>query len=224
MAEERRRGGNAGPAGGRWGGFALAAAAAVLAAAAAAQPIQLASRFDEDVEGWEAADSDSSVAWSAEQAGTTCDPFSGSTRARHGGPAADSGRNFVPPACVSPVAPITEHTFRAWFRFPPLQDRTGSARLVLVWLTEPNCGGLVASSVDGLNHPTSNGSNWQSTSIVATSPVNARSASLRVRVQKTEADGELDLEFDDVEFVRGRSIFFDSFENGSTCRWSNAVG
>ena len=45
-----------------------------------------------------------------------------------------------------------------------------------------------------------------------------------MRVQKTEADGELDLEFDDVEFVRGSPSFFDGFENGSTCRWSNAVG
>lgn len=207
---------------GEWTVF-LAVVAALFATPATAQQLLLDSTFDQDEEGWTAADADSDLVWSPVESIPVCDPFSGTAFATHGGPAAGSGRNFVPSECVWPVQPSATHRFGAQYLFPTGQDRTGSVRMVVVWTDGPNCGGSVITSSQSSDVTTATAGAWVGQIAETLSPAGAVSASLRVRMQKTEADGSLDLHFDRVFLTEGRAAFFDGFESGSTCRWSNAV-
>jgi hypothetical protein len=96
--------------------------------------------------------------------------------------------------------------------------------MVVVWTNGADCGGIVIGTSSSANVTTGSAGSWVGQATEATSPAGAVSASVRVRMEKTEADGSLDLHFDRVFLAGGAATFFDGFESGSTCRWSNAVG
>ena len=192
------------------------------APAAGAQPL-LIEEFDVDENGWTAADGDSTLIWNAFDA-NNCTPDSGSVLAVHGGPVAGAGRNFVPPDCVSPITALAPHSFGVLVNFPAGQTRTGSARMVVVWTNAPACGGTVVGTSESADVTTATAGNWVATGLPATvPPAGAQSASVRVRVQKTEAGGALAMNFDRVFLARGSLIHLDGFETGSTCRWTLAL-
>lgn len=203
--------------------LAIAFGTLALAGGAAAQPIVFRDEFDLDADGWEAADPDSLVLWEDVDAGF-CAPDSGAALATHGGSAAGAGRNFVPVDCVGPIVAGQSYSMGAALRFPAGQNRTGSARMVVVWTTGADCSGTVAGTTFLPEVSSVPGGTWVHTS---TTPVpataGAHGASLRIRAEKNEADGALDLNFDRVYLARGHLVFVDGFEPGRACRWNLVV-
>ena len=201
--------------------FALGVLA--LAAGAGAQPILFRDEFDLNADGWEAADPDSLVLWEDVDAGA-CAPDSGAALATHGGAAAGSGRNFVPLDCVGPIVAGASYSMGAALRFPAGQSRTGSARMEVVWTTGGDCTGTVAGVTFLPEVSSVPGGTWLHTSTTPVpAPAGAQGASLRIRAEKNEAGGALDLQFDRVYLARRHLLFVDGFEPGSTCRWALVV-
>ena len=214
---------NRGPSVGRSVKAAVTVCFALASTAASAQPVLLDDPFHDDVEGWTSVSSDSEIAWGPLDSGL-CAPGSGSAVATHRGPGAALVRAFRPD-CVEPVSDGAGYWFRVALRFPAGQDRTGEARLRATWMSAAGCTGSSLGVLDLATLTTDEAGTWNTSArFQVVPPAQARSIRLEVQVTKQEAGGELELQFDSVQVIRGVPLLVEGFEAGSFCAWSLVVG
>lgn len=170
---------------------------------------------------WANIDGDASIVWDSEDRSDCA--VSGSALGTVSAAAANSARNFF--VCVSPVTPDATYSIGGLLNFVTGQATTGEAKIVSVWSAEADCKGTALGGLDSSVVPTAWAGKWIWTAVDATAPPTAASLSLRVRPEKFEAGGTLQLLFDDMFVVEGGGfIFGGGFESGDTCRWSDALG
>ena len=209
--------------GGPMAAVLLTLAAPVLAVSpASAQNLAPNPEFDVGTAPWSASGAGSSLFWDDEDHSGCPPAVSGSAQGRNSAAAAGVETGYG--VCVTGLTGGISYSFGADVRFPKKQPRTGSAHLVVVWLSSPDCSGLSAnfdvtesllSNVIGFTRLSNDD---------AISPISTQSAGLVVRLTKNEAGGSLDVDFDGAYLVPAPGFLFaDGVERASTCHWDEPV-
>ena len=203
----------------------LAAAALALAAPrAGAQNLVPNPEFDVDGKPWDTGGAGSSLGWRGDHDHSGCPPpVSGAAVGINA--AAAAGVEFGYSACAVGIEGGATYSFGADLRFTSGQARTGSAHLVVVWLSSSDCSGLSADFDETAPLDSAIAGTWvrlADDEVVA--PGGAESAGFVVRLLKNEAGGSLEVEFDGAYLRRAPGFLFgDGVERGSTCHWNVAV-
>lgn len=216
----------------RFRGTSLAAGRILLAAGVLAWTIASPSRaqnllpngeFDTDIVAWFTAGAGSAIAWTGLDHDGCAPAVSGALLATNSATSAGVTRGSA--ACVTDIVGNATYSFGADLHFPAGQARTGSAEIVVVWFSTPDCTGLSGDSVTGdTTVDTSTAGTWvEVRNDAATAPADATSASFSVRLLKNEAGGSLALAYDGAFLADGLVLLFtDDFERQSSCHWSVA--
>jgi hypothetical protein len=201
-----------------------AAFALLVATGAQAQNLLPNGEFDLDLLGWATAGSGSAIAWNGLDHSSCPPSVSGSLL--HTNSSTSAGVERGTATCMTDVVADAVYSFGADLLFPTGQTRSGSARIVVVWFTTPDCSGLSGNTSEGDQVVTTAAAgNWvRVRNDAATAPLDAMSASFVIRLTKTEAGGSLALHDDGAYMVDGLTFLFnDDFERESSCHWSQSV-
>ena len=202
---------------------AVLAAFALAAAPGGAQNLAPNPEFDFDTAPWSTTGAGSSLVWLQDDH-SGCGPgVSGSAQGQNS--AAGAGAETGYGVCVTGLTGGISHSFGVDLRFFGKQPRTGSAHMVVVWLSSPDCSGLSANFdvTDTLQSFFPDA--WiRISNDDAVSPIGTQSAGLVVRLTKNEAGGTLLVDFDGAYLAPVPGFLFaDGVERASTCHWHETV-